>query len=120
MGSSLKNPVKNEVKTGNIKSEENVNTNQDSRSDEDAQKTIKSISFTKQKNQVKQDHHEDKDKNFILALKRLHMLYNPGSLHYIKNKFNYMMLEDTSEEKGIYIPRTHLLQCDVIRIRRTT
>ena len=41
-------PVKNEVRTKNIKTEENVDTEQDSRGRGDEQKNIKIISFTKQ------------------------------------------------------------------------
>ena len=65
------------------------------------QKTIQIISFSKQKNQVKQDHHEEIDKNFIQALKKLNMPYNTASLNYINDKFNNMKLEDTSQEKSL-------------------
>ena len=46
-------PVKTEVKTENYKSEENVKTEQDYRGGEDVQKTIKSVSFVKQKKSSK-------------------------------------------------------------------
>ena len=62
-------PVKNQVNTENIKTEENVKTNQDYRGEEDAQKFFKSVTFEKQENRVKQDHHEEIDKNVIRALK---------------------------------------------------
>ena len=41
------NTVKNEFKTYKVKTEENVNTDQDSRGVEAVQKTIKSVSFAK-------------------------------------------------------------------------
>ena len=59
MGSSLKNPVKNEVKTENVKTEENVKTDQYYRGEEDVQKNINNVYFGKKSNQIKQDHHQD-------------------------------------------------------------
>ena len=49
----------------NVKTKENLKTEQNSRGGEDTQKTTKSIYFAKQENKVKQEHHEDMDKNFI-------------------------------------------------------
>ena len=43
-------PVKNEVKTENVKTEENVNTKLDSNKEEYVQKTINRVSFAKQEN----------------------------------------------------------------------
>ena len=64
-------PDKNKVKIENLKTEENVNTKQDSRGEEDVQKTIKSVYFAKQENQVKQYHHGYIDKNVVQELKKL-------------------------------------------------
>ena len=83
-------PVKNKVKTENIKAKENIKTDQYSRGEEDAHKTIKNVSFKKQENQVEQDHHEDMDKNVIRALKNLDTSYNPASINQITDKFNGM------------------------------
>ena len=91
-------PVKTEVKTKNIK-KENIKTKKYSRWEEDVLKTIKSVTFAKQNNQVKKDHHEDTDKKFIRALKKLDTSYNNASLNYINNKLNNMMQEDVSQEK---------------------
>ena len=41
-------PIKNEVKNENLKTEEKVNNEQDSNREEYAQKTIKRVYFTKQ------------------------------------------------------------------------
>ena len=49
--------------------------------EEDVQKTVKRVSFSKQENKVKQYHHKDTDKNFIRALKKLNTSYNPASLN---------------------------------------
>ena len=58
-------PFKNEVNTKNVKTEENAKTKQYYGVEEDVQKTIKRVSFERQENQVKQDHHEDINKNVI-------------------------------------------------------
>ena len=64
---------------------------------EDVKNAIKCISFAKQENQVKQDHHEDIDKNVIQALKKIYTSYNPDSLNYINRKFKDITLEDMSQ-----------------------
>ena len=64
-------PVNNEVKSENVKTEENVNTEQYFRDEEDVQKTIEIVYFAKQENQIKQDRHEETEKNFIRSLKKL-------------------------------------------------
>ena len=69
--------------------------------EEDVQKNIKSVSFAKQENQVKQDNHKDIDKNIIRALNKLDTSYNPDYINYINDKFKDMMLEDKSQEKSI-------------------
>ena len=79
-------PVKNEVNTENLKTEENVKTKQYSNKEVDLQNTAKRVSFTKQENKVKQYHHEDIEKNVILALKKLDTSYNPASLNYTNDK----------------------------------
>ena len=48
---------------------------------EEMQKTIRSVSFKKQENQVKQDNPEDIEKNVIRSLKKLDTSYNPHSLN---------------------------------------
>ena len=53
----------------------------------DVQKTIKTVYFTIQVNQVKQDHHKDIDKNVIRALEKIDTSYNLASIHYIYDKF---------------------------------
>ena len=55
-------PFNNEVNTENVKIDESVKTDQDYRGGEDVHKTKNSVSFTKQENKVKQDHHEDIEK----------------------------------------------------------
>ena len=67
--------------------------------EEDRQKTIKSVFFAKQDNQIKQDNHEDIDKNVIQALKKLDTSYNIDYLRYINDEFNNMMLEYMSQER---------------------
>ena len=69
-----------------------MKTDQYFRGKEDIQKTIKSIYFEKQVNQVKQYHHEDIDRNIIRALKKLGISYNLASLNYINNKIKEMTL----------------------------
>ena len=64
-------PVNNEIKSENVKTEENVNTEQYFRDEEDVQKTIEIVYFAKQENQIKQDRHEEIEKNFIRSLKKL-------------------------------------------------
>ena len=59
------------------------------------------MSFAIEENQVKQDHHEDIDKNFIQVLKKLDTPYNPAYISYINEKFIDMKLEDTSPEKAL-------------------
>ena len=56
--------------------------------------TTKRVSFTKQENKVKQDHHECIDKNFIWELKKIDTPYNPSSLNYINGKFIDMTIEE--------------------------
>ena len=51
-------PVKTEFKTENIENWKNMITNQNSNGEEDVQKTIKIIYFSKKENQVKQDQNE--------------------------------------------------------------
>ena len=80
-------PVKNEVKDENVKTEQNVDTDQDYMVEGDVQKTIKTVYFTIQVNQVKQDHHKDIDKNVIRALEKIDTSYNLASIHYIYDKF---------------------------------
>ena len=58
------------------------------------------MSFAIEENQVKQDHHEDIDKNFIQVLKKLDTPYNPAYINYINDKFKDMMLEDNSQENS--------------------
>ena len=77
------NPVKTEVNNEDIKTEQNVNTNQVYRGWEDLQNNTKTIYFAKQENKFKPDHHEDIGKIVIQELKKLDMLYNPASLNYI-------------------------------------
>ena len=101
--------VKTKFNTENVKTEENFKTKQDSRGEEDAQKTIKIIYSVKQENQVKQNHHEDIDRNIIRSLKKLDTSYNPASLNYTKDKVKDMMLEYAPQEKSpIHQEHTHL------------
>ena len=79
-------PVKNKDKTKNVKTEGKVKTKQYFNNKEEAQKIIKGFSFAKQENQVKQYHHEDIDKNVILALKKPDTSYNLASLNHINEK----------------------------------
>ena len=72
-----------------------------SRGKEYTQKNIKNVSFKKEKNQGKQGHHEDIDKNIIQALKKLDTSYNPDYIDYINDKFKDMMIEDTPQEKSL-------------------
>ena len=81
------------------KTEENIKTEQYFNKEEYLHKTIKRVSFAKQENKVRQDHHEDTEKNAIRALKKLDTPYNPASLNYIHDKFKYTTLEYTSQEK---------------------
>ena len=69
------------VKTEDIRTEQNVKTEQVCRWGEDIQRIIKTISFVKQKNKVKQYHHEDIDKKMIRSLKKLDTSYNPAYLN---------------------------------------
>ena len=40
------------------------------------------------------------DKNIIRALKKMDTSYNPASLNYINDKFNYLLLEYMLQEKS--------------------
>ena len=51
--------VNTEVKIEYVRTEKTVKTGQDYRGREDVQNTTKILSFKRQGNQVKQDHHED-------------------------------------------------------------
>ena len=89
------------VNTEDIKSEQDMKTEMDSRGREDANNTINTVSFAKQENQVKQDQHEDIDNKIIQALKKLDLSYNTDSLNHINYKFKDMILEDMSQEKAL-------------------
>ena len=67
--------------TENVKTEENFKTKLDFRGEENVQKTIKTVYFTKQENNIKQDHHEYIDKNVIQSLNKMNMSYNPDDLN---------------------------------------
>ena len=67
--------------TENVKTEENFKTKLDFRGEENVQKTIKTVYFKKQENNIKQDHHEYIDKNVIQSLNKMNMSYNPDDLN---------------------------------------
>ena len=66
------------IKTEDIKTEHKINTKQYYRGEEDAQNTTKSVSIVKKENKVKQDLHEDMDKNsFEHTINWIHHLILP-------------------------------------------
>ena len=79
------------VKTKDRKSEQNVNNEQGYREEEDVKNTTNTVFFTKQENQVKQDHNKDII-NVVRALKKLYMSYNLDSVNYISDKFKDVIL----------------------------
>ena len=60
---------KTEVNTEDVKYQHNINTEQYPRGEEDVHNNIKAVSCAEQENKVKQDHHEEIDKNVIQTLK---------------------------------------------------
>ena len=90
-------PVNTLFNTENIKIEQNINTEQDSRGKEDVHKNINTLSYTKKWDQAKQNHNEYMDKKVIWSLKKLYTSYNPTYLNCINETFKDMIIEDTSQ-----------------------
>ena len=111
-------PTRTEVNTEYVKNKKSVDNKQDNREEEYvkyAQKNIKTGSFKIHKNQFKQDNHEYINESVILALNNMYTSYNTAYLNYTNEEFNYIMLEDTPEEKN-YSKITRLLQCAIVVI----